>query len=99
MKYVLDSCIGVKWVLPEADAVKARQLRDDFVQGFHELVGPDVFTSELAHALTRAERQGRITPGEALRLWTVVLTTAARLEASISLTPRAIRRSSIMRVG
>jgi predicted nucleic acid-binding protein len=99
MKYVLDSCIGVKWVLPEADSAKARQLRDEFAQGIHELLGPDVFTAELAHALTRAERQGRITPGEALRLWTVVMTTAPRLEPSTPLTPRAIEISSKMRIG
>src|SRR5690348_4054873 len=99
MKYVLDSSVAVKWVVPEADSAKARQLRDDFTKGIHGLLSPGVFTSEVAHALTRAERQGRITPGEALRLWTDVLTTCPRLEPSLPLTPRAIAISSAARIG
>jgi predicted nucleic acid-binding protein len=99
MKYVLDSSVSVKWVVPEAESAKAERLRDEFAAGVHELLAPDVFTAELAHALTRAERQLRITVGEALRLWTVVMTTAPRLAASLPLTPRAIEISSRMRVG
>jgi predicted nucleic acid-binding protein len=99
MKCVLDSSVAFKWVVPEADSAKAQQLADEFARGIHELLAPDIFTTEVAHALTRAERQGRITPGEALRLWTVVMTTAPRLEASTPLAPRAIAISSKMRVG
>jgi predicted nucleic acid-binding protein len=61
MKYVLDSCVAFKWVGPEADTDKALRLRDDTRAGLHELLAPDVFPVEVAHALTRAERQGRIT--------------------------------------
>jgi predicted nucleic acid-binding protein len=99
MKYVLDSSVGVKWVLPEADSAKALRVREEFTKAIHELLTPDVFTSEVAHALTRAERQGRITAGEALRLWTDVMTTPPRLEPSLPLAPRAIEISSTMRVG
>ena len=61
MKYVLDSSVAFKWVVPERDTPRAVQLRDEFRAGVHELIAPDVFPLELAHALTRAERQGRIT--------------------------------------
>jgi predicted nucleic acid-binding protein len=99
MKYVLDSSVAFKWVVPEADSAKAIQLRDEFQKGAHELFAPDVFTAELAHSLTRAERQGRITTGEALRLWTDVMATGPALEASTPLMPRAIALSSKMRIG
>jgi hypothetical protein len=38
MKYVLDSCVAVKWFLAETDSAKAIQLRDEFNQQIHELV-------------------------------------------------------------
>jgi hypothetical protein len=62
MKYVLHSSVAFKWVVPEIDSDKALRLRDDFNRGFVELIAPDVFPSELAHALTRSERQGRLAP-------------------------------------
>jgi predicted nucleic acid-binding protein len=57
MKYVLDSCIALKWVLPERDSGKAIQLRNEYRRGIHELLAPDVFVAEIAHSLTRAERR------------------------------------------
>src|SRR5438067_2451067 len=99
MKYVLDSSVAFKWVVAEADADKALRLRDDFQKAVHGLIAPDVFTAELAHALTRAERQGRLTAGEALALWTDVMATPPQLFPSTALTPRAIEISSQRRVG
>jgi len=60
MKYVLDSSVAFKWVVPESDTPRAVQLRDEFRAAVYELIAPDAFPPELAHALTRAERQGRI---------------------------------------
>jgi predicted nucleic acid-binding protein len=60
MRYVLDSCAAVKWFLSEPDSAKAIQLRDEFDQQVHELLAPDVFPVEVAHALSRAERRGLI---------------------------------------
>jgi predicted nucleic acid-binding protein len=56
MKYVLDSSVAFKWVVPEQFSDKAQLLRDDFRNTVHDLLAPDVFPAELAHALTRAER-------------------------------------------
>ena len=57
-RFVLDSAVALKWVLPEIDSDKADRLRDDFRNAVHELLSPDVFPVEVAHSLTRAERRG-----------------------------------------
>jgi predicted nucleic acid-binding protein len=99
MKYVLDSNIALKWVLPEPDSPKAKQLRNDFQKALHELLSPAVFEVEIAHALTRAERQGIIAVGQAGILWADIMSTPPRLDHSGPLVPRAIAISSAMRVG
>ncbi len=58
MKYVLDASIGIKWVMNEIDSATARQLREDFRSQIHELIAPDSFPLEAAHALTTAARRG-----------------------------------------
>jgi hypothetical protein len=57
---VLDSCVAVKWFLVEADSTRAIQLRDEFDQQVHEVLAPDVFPIEIAHALSRVEQRGLI---------------------------------------
>src|SRR5207245_11182799 len=52
MKYVLDSSVAVKWVLPEVDSDKADLLRVDFQNGIHELVEA-VLRGKLGRALAR----------------------------------------------
>lgn len=99
MRYILDSSVAFKWVVPELHSDKALRLRTGFQAAAHEFLAPDIFPGELGHALTRAERQGRITIGEALRLWSDVMTTAPQLVASLPLTPRAIAISSQTRIG
>jgi len=64
VRYVLDSSVALKWFLREPDSAKALRLRDDARTGLHELLAPDVFPVEITHAITRAERQKRITPAE-----------------------------------
>ncbi len=99
MKYVLDANIALKWVLAEPDSAKARRLRDEFQAAIHELLAPDVFQVEVAHALTRAERQGKIAVGQAAILWSDVMSTPPRLERPGPIMPRAIDISSQYRQG
>jgi predicted nucleic acid-binding protein len=99
MKYVLDSSVAFKWVIAELLSNKAQDLRDAFRKGVHELLAPDVFPVEVAHALTRAERQGRITPPQSGILLADVLTTLPTLHGSFPLLLRASEISSLMRVG
>lgn len=79
MKYVLDASVAFKWVVVEALTDKARKVRDEFRQGLHDLIAPDVFPVEVAHSLTRAERQGRIRPPGASILLAEVLLTSPQL--------------------
>ncbi len=99
MKYVLDASVALKWVLTEADSAKALDLRDQFRKQLHELLAPDIFLSEAAHALTRAERKGIIKQGEAAILLADILSTPPDLHPVRPLLPRAVDISSQMRVG
>ena len=99
MRYVLDASVAFKWLVPEPDSPRAIRLRDDFRAAVHELLSPDIFPQELAHALTRAERQGRIPVGDAIRFWADAMTTPPSLFPSLPLTTRAIGISTSIRVG
>jgi predicted nucleic acid-binding protein len=90
----VDSNVVLKWVLIEADTPKARQLRADFQSGVHELIAPDVLPSEVAHALTRAERKGVLAVGQTEALLLNVLTTPPALHPYLPLLQRAVRLSS-----
>ncbi len=99
MKYVLDSSVAFKWVIAEVLSDKAQLVRDDYRNRIHELLSPDIFPIEVAHALTRAERQGRITAPQSAVLLADVLSTAPKLFASLPLLRRAVEISSQLRVG
>ena len=99
MTLVIDSSVAFKWVVPEVDSDKAELIRDDVRNAIHEILAPDIFPAELAHALTRAERQGRILVGTAELFWADVMTTPPRLESTSPLAIRAIEISSQFRIG
>ena len=64
MKYVFDASAGSKLTLPEIDSDRAAALLADYSRGVHELLAPDFYPVEVAHAITRAERQKRISPND-----------------------------------
>jgi predicted nucleic acid-binding protein len=99
MRYVLDSSVAFKWEVPEADSAKAIQLRDESRTGLHELIAPDVFPAEVAHAMTRAERQGRVLAADGWRLWLSIMADAPALIPYVPLMPRAFALSSAFRIG
>jgi predicted nucleic acid-binding protein len=99
MNYVLDACIGIKWVLPEADSDKALLIRDDYKNQVIQLIAPDSFPAEVTHALTRAERKGLITPQEGARNFIQLMTTLPQIYPSLTLLPRAYELSSQFRIG
>ncbi|HEY7156533.1 MAG TPA: type II toxin-antitoxin system VapC family toxin [Gemmataceae bacterium] len=99
MKYVLDSSVAFKWVVTEALSDKAQAVRDDYRNNLHELLSPDIFPIEIAHALTRAERQGRLTAPQSGVLLADVLNTAPKLFPSLPLLRRAVEISSQLRIG
>jgi hypothetical protein len=61
MKYVINSSVGVKWVIPEVDSAQALRLGGDYRIGVIELLAPDFYPLEVANSITRPERQARIT--------------------------------------
>jgi predicted nucleic acid-binding protein len=99
MKYVIDASAAVKWALTEVDSDNALRLRDDFRTAVHELLSTDFFPYEVAHALTRAERQKRIAVGDAWSLWKAVLADCPALSSGFPLMQRAVEISSQMRIG
>jgi predicted nucleic acid-binding protein len=99
MKNVLDSSVAFEWVVAGAHSDKAQRVRDDYRQKIHELLSPDVFPIEIAHALTRAERQGRITAPQSAVLLADVLSTCPKLFSYLPLLRRAVEISSQLRVG
>jgi predicted nucleic acid-binding protein len=99
MRYVVDTSVALKWVLLEADSDKADLLRQDYSNGLHELMAPDIFPVEIAHALTRAERRGIISKGQAAPLLNVALAVAPTLHRYLPLLGRAVAISSDYRVG
>ncbi len=90
MKYVVDSSVGLKWVLPEPDSGRAVRLRDEYKRGIHELIAPDIFTPEIANGLASAERQGRIKTGESATLFHDVLRAAPMMHPTAPLLLRAM---------
>ncbi len=99
MKYVLDSNVALKWVLPEADDAKAISIRDEYRQGIHELLSPDVFPVEVAHSLAKAERRGQIKHGEGSRKMADVFTYMPDLHPYLPLLPKAFAIASLFRIG
>jgi predicted nucleic acid-binding protein len=98
MRYVLDSCVAIKWVLPEPDTPKAVRIRTEFLRGDHELLAPDVFPVEVAHALARAERRGIIRPPFGARQLRNVLSYSPVLHPYLPLLPRAFALASQARI-
>jgi predicted nucleic acid-binding protein len=97
--YVLDASVALCWVLPRPNSAKALQLRNDFQNGHHELIGPSVFPGEIASALTKAERQKLIAVGDARPLLGRVMRTPPVLNPYEPLLDRAVDISSRTRAG
>ncbi len=99
MKFVLDTSVALKWYLPEPDSSKAAALRDDFRNAIHELIAPDIFPTEAAHGLARAERRRIILPPQGTRDLTSLLSTLPALYPSLPLLSRAFQIASQARIG
>lgn len=48
---VVDASVVVKWYIPERDHEPARQLRDDYLNGRHDLLAPALLPFEVGNAL------------------------------------------------
>jgi predicted nucleic acid-binding protein len=98
MRYVFDSSAAIQWVLPEKYSAKAIRLRDDYHNGVHELLVPDIFPAEMLNALTKAERTKRISVGEARVLYHSIIADTPVLYSYLPLLDRAGEVASDFRV-
>src|SRR3954465_8137900 len=89
MKYVVDCSTAVKWEIPEPDSPKALRLREDYRNGIHELLAPDIFPAEVGNAAIVAERKGRLGPGQFAVVVANILASCPVLHESRPLVPRA----------
>jgi predicted nucleic acid-binding protein len=49
---VVDASVVAKWDIPERDHEQARALRDDYLDGRHDLLAPSLLPFEVINALT-----------------------------------------------
>jgi predicted nucleic acid-binding protein len=99
MKFVLDSSVAFKTLVPETESDKAIKLLDEYRQGIHELLAPDILPVEVGHALTRVERQGRVSPTNGYALWSSLMADCPPLVPYLTLMSRAYLLSSQFRIG
>lgn len=96
--FVLDSSVAVSWVIPEAATDPAIALRESVSSGRHDIIAPETFASEVAHALTKAERRKIIPEGDALKHLMDILESGPILVPFLSLLSRAVEISSATRI-
>src|SRR5690349_17588269 len=95
MKYVLDASVALKWAIIEPDSDKAIRLRDDLRNAIHELIAPETFSLECAHALTKKERQRIVSDARAL--WNEIMLDSPVYVSILPLMDRAVEISIRMR--
>lgn len=89
MKYVIDTSVDIKMYVKEQDSSKAVRLRNEYYQGVHSLIAPDIFPTEMCNVLMILERSGKIKPGEADLFFRQFLSQLPPLFTAVSLLPRA----------
>jgi predicted nucleic acid-binding protein len=99
MKFVLDSCVAVKWVIPEDHTEDAQRFREAITDDTNAILAPDVFPAEVGHALVKAERRSRSQRGTARVLWADVMLDCPGLYASAELMPMALELAERFRAG
>lgn len=99
MKYVVDACVALKWVLPELHSDKGLRLRSDFQGAIYEMLSPDIFSIEVANTLARAERNGVVPAGGADQLLTDISATNPQLHHHLPLLRRALAIATAARHG
>jgi predicted nucleic acid-binding protein len=90
MKYVIDTSVEIKTYVQEQDSGKAVRLRNEYHQGVHQLIAPDIFPTEICNVLMILERSGKIRPGDGDLFFRQFLSEVPPLYAAVPLLPRAL---------
>jgi predicted nucleic acid-binding protein len=85
MKYVLDSSVALKMVLPEPDSSQAL----NFIDAGHALIAPDIYLGEVAHVLSKLLRQHVLIEEEVREKLNVLMDARPALKLSTRLLPAA----------
>jgi predicted nucleic acid-binding protein len=59
VKYVIDASVDIETYVQEQESGKAVRLRNEYHQGVHELIAPDMFPTEMCNVLMILERSGK----------------------------------------
>ena len=97
MKYVIDTSVDIKTYVQEQDSAKALQLRNDYHQGIHDLIAPDIFPTEMCNVLMILERSAKIKPGDAAVFFSQFLNELPPLFPAVPLLPRALELARLFR--
>jgi len=82
---VVDSCVVVKWIVPEEDSNKARALLKAAVSAGDELCVLDIAPAEVVNAIWKRQRRGLTTIDEAKGFLEDMEDLPVRLEPSAPL--------------
>jgi predicted nucleic acid-binding protein len=92
-KFILDASVALKWVLNEPDRDRALRLREEFQNGTHEHLAPDIFPIEIGHAFSKLHRRGKVPEDLAHAYLAEVMSTSPELYPSLALMSRAYELS------
>ena len=84
---------------PNSTRPKHLALETDFRNHRHELIAPDTFPVEVAHALTKAERRKLLLPGEAEVRLARLLTYPPELFPYLPYLSRAVEIATLAQIG
>ena len=80
---VVDTCVVVKWFLPEVDSDRALMLRESFQAGTINLLAPDLLLIEFANVLWKQRQALDLEEAESilveLRTWDLELIASDKL--------------------
>lgn len=99
MKYVLDASVAMKWVFDEKDIARARLLREEFENFDVDLIAPDLFYTESAHAVSKGFRKGDYTKEQAEAYFDDLMTSPPVLVPCKVLLTRAFEIVMVTRTG
>ncbi len=86
----VNASVALKWHLPqEPFAQQALEFLADWQRGAMDLLTPDIFFAEIAHALVRAVRRGRLSVAEATTILADLLAMPIQLLPTMPLVQRA----------
>jgi predicted nucleic acid-binding protein len=97
MKFVLDASVAVKWLVPETESGRAREVFSAWNEGLIELAAPDILPSELANTLWKKAQKGELNGAYAMQLLKEFINIRLPLVPSENLAMAALSLSLIHR--